>query len=148
MKTIVLIDTNKDDLQFMKEALASIDSGIQCLSFVFPDESVKALMNDVVKKPDVIFMNLNMRGKNGIQCLTELRSNGRFEDVPVVLYAPKITSEVMGSLSDLGAMMTFERPGTLRGWKTVIHEVLISIPDTSFDMDTLFVNPKRFVSSF
>ncbi|WP_276373119.1 hypothetical protein [Chryseolinea sp. H1M3-3] len=148
MKTIVLIDTNKDDLQFIKEAVASIDSEIQCLSFVFQEEAVEALISGVVQKPSIIFMNLNMRGKKGVQCLSELRSDGGFEDVPVALYAPKITSDVIGSLRDLGATMTFERPDTLRGWKTLVHEVLISIPGNSFSTETLFVNPTRFVSSF
>jgi response regulator RpfG family c-di-GMP phosphodiesterase len=127
MRTLILIDNNKDDLQFMKEAISSVDSSIQSLSFIYAEEAMTALLHDLVVKPDTIFINVNMPAKMGLKCFLELRSIEAFNDVPVVVYAPKITSEIVESLKDSGATLTFERPATMRGWKDVINEILNSV---------------------
>jgi response regulator RpfG family c-di-GMP phosphodiesterase len=143
MKTIVLVDQNKDDLQFMKEAIAAISPEYRCLSFVFPEEAVHAMINDIVRKPDIVVMNLNLRGKNGIQWLTKLRMEPKFDDMPVVLFAPKITPNIVSALEDLGVTYTFEKPSTIRGWKTAMGEMFVSIPSENIDMDVLFSYSKH-----
>jgi response regulator RpfG family c-di-GMP phosphodiesterase len=130
MRTIILIDSNKDDLQFMKEAISSVDPYINSLSFIYAEEAMTALVHDLVVKPDTIFININMPANMGLKCFLELRSMETFNNVPVVVYGPKITSEIVESLKDSGATLTFERPATIRGWKDVMNEILNSInPD-------------------
>jgi CheY-like chemotaxis protein len=128
MRTLILIDNNKDDLQFMKEAISSVDPHIQSLSLIFADEAMKALQRDLVVKTDAIFININMPAKSGLKCFLELRNNDTFNDVPIIVYAPRITSEIVESLKDSGATMTFEKPNTIRGWKETMDGILNSIP--------------------
>src|SRR5918993_1171783 len=129
MTTLVLIDNNKDDLLFMKEALASIDSSIQCLSFVYSEEAMNAMKHKILDGPDAVFMNINMPRRNGIQCLMELRSNPTFENLPVILYGPRITIDILEALKGSGVTTAFEKPNTMLGWKknmkqpfTVLYE--------------------------
>jgi hypothetical protein len=44
------------------------------------------------------------------------------------VYAPRITSEIVESLKDSGATMTFEKPNTIRGWKETMNGILNSVP--------------------
>ena len=143
MRTIILVDNSKDDLEFLKEAIATIDPDTQCLSFVYGDEAMFALNSGLLEKPYAIFMSLNMPGKNGLECLSMLRSCERFDDVPVMLYAPRITSDVVESLTNLGITMTFQKPNTIRGWKTVVLEMLTSIHIPDLDMETLIAESKN-----
>lgn len=133
MKTLILIDPNKDDLQFMKEAIFSVDPDIQCLSFVYAEEAMRALVNDLVIKPAAIFINLNMPRKNGLQCILELRTIQNYNDVPIFLYSPTIASGIREVLRDSGATMAFEKPNTIKGWKSVMNEMLNSVPDSQFE---------------
>ena len=128
MRILILVDNNKDDLQFMKEAISSVDPHIQSLSFIYADEAMKALHHDLIVKPDAIFININMPAKSGLKCFLELRNNETFHDVPIIVYAPKITSEILESLSTSGATLTFEKPNTIRGWKETMSEMLNSVP--------------------
>jgi response regulator RpfG family c-di-GMP phosphodiesterase len=128
MRTLILIDNNNDDLQFMREAISSVDPHIQSLSFIYADEAVDALQRDLVVKPDTIFININMPAKSGLKCFLELRRNNIFNDVPIIVYAPRITSEIVESLKDSGAIMTFEKPNTIRGWKETMNGILNSVP--------------------
>jgi response regulator RpfG family c-di-GMP phosphodiesterase len=127
MRNLILIDNNKDDLQFMKEALASADASIQCVSFIFSEEAIRAMVNKVVERPQAVFMNLNMPYRNGVQCLMELRSSAAFSNLPVILYAPKITFEVKEALKGSGNTLFFEKPKTIMGWKKVMRQMLSSV---------------------
>lgn len=138
MRTLILIDDNKDDLQFMKEAISAVDPNIQSLSFIYADEAMTALLHDLVVKPDTIFINMNMPARTGLKCFLELRNMETFNDVPVVVYAPKITSEIVESLQDSGATLTFEKPATIRGWKEVMNEILNSVNHSDSDSRTAY----------
>lgn len=140
MRMIILIDNNKDDLQFMKEAINFVDADVQCLSLVYGEEAVNALINEVVERPDAIFMNLNMPGKNGLQCLGMIRTNRKFDDLPVAVYAAKISTDVIETLKDLGMTMSFEKPNTIREWKMVMREMLNSIQSPGINIQKLMAD--------
>jgi len=140
MRNLILIDNNKDDLQFMKEALASADETIQCLSFVYSEEAMEAMMNSVVEKPHAVFMNLNMPRRNGIQCLMELRGSSTFASLPVILYASKITSDVVDTLKGSGNTLVFEKPKTIVAWKKIMSQMLTSIDRAEGSFRAHFAN--------
>jgi response regulator RpfG family c-di-GMP phosphodiesterase len=145
MKTLVLIDNNKDDLLFMKEALASIDSGIQCLSFVYSEEAMNAMKHKILDSPDAVFMNLNMPRRNGIQCLMELRSSPTFENLPVILYGPRITIDILESLKGSGVTTAFEKPNTMLGWKKIMKQMLLAIENPTENFRALFKNSSWYI---
>ena len=140
-----MIDNNKDDLQFIKEALDSIDPDVQCLSFIYSEEAMNALMNKMLDGPAAVFMNLNMPRRNGIQCLMELRSNPAFDTLPVFLYAPKITIEVVEALKGSGNTTAFEKPDTMLGWKKIIREMLESMDSPTVNFRALFKNSSMYI---
>ena len=145
MTTLVLIDNNKDDLLFMKEALASIDSSIQCLSFVYSEEAMNAMKNKILDGPDAVFMNINMPRRNGIQCLMELRSNPTFENLPVILYGPRITIDILEALKGSGVTTAFEKPNTMLGWKKMMKQMLFAIENPTENFRALFKNSSWYI---
>ena len=145
MTTLVLIDNNKDDLLFMKEALASIDSSIQCLSFVYSEEAMNAMQHKILDGPDAVFMNINMPRRNGIQCLMELRSNPTFENLPVILYGPRITIDILEALKGSGVTTAFEKPNTMLGWKKMMKQMLFAIENPTENFRALFKNSSWYI---
>lgn len=137
-----MIDHHQDTLQFMKEACASIDPDIDCVSFVYADEAVKTLTTGFMKRPGAVFINLNVSRKHGIQCLMELRSNPSLVDLPIILYAPKITREVVEALKGSGITAVFEKPNTISGWKKVMREMLNSLENVEINLETIQVDSK------
>ena len=93
MRTLVLVDNNKDNFQFIIDALASIDSRVQCLSLVFPEEAIRGLRSQLIGRPDAILVNFSMPGKNGVEFILQLRSDSEWEHVPIILYADKSIRE-------------------------------------------------------
>jgi CheY-like chemotaxis protein len=145
MRTLVLIDNNKDDLLFIKEALATIDGDIQCLSFVYSEEAMHAMTTKMLDGPDAVFMNLNMPRRNGIQCLMEFRSNPAFENLPIFLYAPRITTEVLEALKGSGFTTAFEKPNTMLGWKKIMKQMITAIDNPADNFRALFKNSSWYI---
>lgn len=83
-RTVVIIDDDSDDLDIMRETLNQIDPTFVCISFIFPDEAIRVLKNNLIFKPDYIFVDINMPKITGIECLTELRAIDDLLETPII----------------------------------------------------------------
>lgn len=75
------------------------------------------------KNPDIVFLDLLMPCKDGRTCLKEIRSNKKYDTIPIVVYS---------SLSDLksiefcyreGSNLYAIKPSTLQELKTVLEKI-------------------------
>ena len=73
IKTIVLIDDDLEDLDIMKEALFNIDTGLSFFSFTSPEDALSILTNELITRPDYIFIDITMPKVTGYECLQVLR---------------------------------------------------------------------------
>lgn len=85
---ILLADDDADDRLFFEEALTEIPISSRLTTF----EDGQKLMDFLSEKqhpvpPDLIFLDINMPCKNGKVCLKEIRSNRKFEDVPIIMFS-------------------------------------------------------------
>ena len=99
-------------------------------------------MTGFIKKPDAVFINLNVPRKNGLQCLAELRSNPNLVDLPVIFYAPTITGGVVEALKGSRLTTAFEKPNTIFAWKKVMREMLDSIDNVAMNLEDLKVDSR------
>ena len=81
---VLMIDDDGDDCYLFSEALNRLSAGHR---FTCGVESSK--MYDYIEqvKPHLIFMDINMPGKNGIQCLKELKAHPQYGNIPVIIYS-------------------------------------------------------------
>jgi CheY-like chemotaxis protein len=82
---ILLADDDSDDSFLFNEAveqselpltLSRAEDGNQLLTFLESEGS-----------PDVLFLDVNMPYKNGIECLHEIRANEKYDNLPIVIYS-------------------------------------------------------------
>ena len=81
---ILFSDDDTDDALLFTQAADVLASPI-LLSFA---EDGEHLMGFLAKEtlPDMIFLDLNMPVKNGIECLKEIRSDKKLDWIPVIIY--------------------------------------------------------------
>lgn len=85
---ILLADDDEDDRSLFKELLTM--SSVS--AFLTTAEDGEELMNvlstfPASPPPHLIFLDINMPRKNGIECLAEIRSNKKFDNVPVFMFS-------------------------------------------------------------
>lgn len=101
MKThVCLIDDDPDELDIFMEALSRTDTSCQCTSAPSGDRALEIL--DYIL-PDFIFLDLNMPGMSGLECLIEIRKKTRLDKVPVILYSTGLTNATATHALALGA---------------------------------------------
>ena len=83
-KTIFLIEDDEDDQQFFTDALREITDTTLFGIANNGKEALEKLANSTIL-PDIIFTDIHMPVMNGIECLTQLRSNPRTENIAVVI---------------------------------------------------------------
>ena len=84
MNQVVLADDDRDHGTLFKMVLKQVDPSKQLTIVRNGDELIQLLK---ITRPDLIFLDLNMPCKNGIECLVEIRGKLGLTDLPVVVYS-------------------------------------------------------------
>jgi CheY-like chemotaxis protein len=134
-KTIFLIDDDPEDLQFMRDAMNRVDSTILMVSFLYPEEAIKLLTNELIILPDHIFIDMNMPKITGEDCLRHLRTNSKFLEIPITIYSTSMPKEVSDRLLKKGANYTFVKPNTENEYTVVLENIIFgnAVPNSHLD---------------
>jgi len=121
-KHLVIADDDIDDQLILKEIIEDYSRHIKttCLG------DGKQLMDHLFKKnvPDLLFLDLNMPLKTGIQCLSEIRSDKKLKDLPVVVFSTSRNRHDMEQCFANGAQLFYSKPWDLDVFRKLIHSIL------------------------
>ncbi|MCM4168081.1 Response regulator rcp1 [Arenibacter antarcticus] len=113
MKTIshiLLADDDPDDCMFFREALEALSFSTQLTFVKNGEELIELLSKKTAKLPDILFMDLNMPRKSGIQCLSEIKNNQRLQNIPVVIISTSYDCTIADGLYHSGASYYIQKP--------------------------------------
>lgn len=102
-KIYYIVDDDIDDQQFLIEALTEHDEQIQCFTAFNGQEAITHLKGTFVPLPDAIFLDLNMPGLNGKQCLQELKQTPSLQHIPVIIYSTTSAENEIQETMRMGA---------------------------------------------
>ncbi|MCL5127995.1 MULTISPECIES: response regulator [unclassified Algibacter] len=121
---IVLADDDEDDRLLFDEAISEID--VKTKLSLFNDG--KALMDYLVLPdtilPEIVFLDLNMPIKNGMQCLKEIRANDKLKELCVAIYSTSSSEEDIENTFVNGANVYINKPNSFSALKKAIDKVL------------------------
>src|SRR3954469_21538439 len=84
IKTILLIDDDSEEHELFSEALKRYNSNIICLTAFNCWKGYELAQQ---KKPDVIFVDMNLPGLDGMACLRKLKNTYSLKYVTVYMYS-------------------------------------------------------------
>jgi CheY-like chemotaxis protein len=82
----MIIDDDADDIEMFIEAVAEIDPTITCHQAKNGIIGI-TLLNNIDRKPDYIFVDMNMPKMNGKQFIDEARNNKLLGTGKIILYS-------------------------------------------------------------
>jgi CheY-like chemotaxis protein len=100
---ILLADDDVDDRFFFGMALKALPYTIDLTTVENGEKLMDHLNANTAKLPDVLFLDLNMPRKNGSECLSEIKTNPKLRQLPVIIYSTSINEDVADSLYKNGA---------------------------------------------
>ena len=121
-KIILLADDDLDDTEMFCEALSEINENIHCHCAANGNEALK-LLEELEVKPELIFLDLNMPVMDGWECLKFLKSDDRYQDIPVIMISTSSHKNDTITASNLGAICYFVKPNNFNDLKYVLDTI-------------------------
>src|SRR5688572_13667938 len=119
---ILFSDDDTDDALLFTQAADLMKSSI-LLSFA---EDGEQLMRYLSKEmlPDMIFLDLNMPVKNGIECLKEIRADKKLDWLPVIIYTTSDNPRDIDACFDLKANLYVVKPTSFENIIKTLKKVI------------------------
>lgn len=121
--TIFYADDDADDLEFFRDVTTAIDKKIELFTHENGNQLLVAVRNPP-PSPQIIFLDLNMPGKDGFEVLKELKSAEEYKNIPVVIFS---TSNDQGNIiksKELGANLYITKPNSFAKFQKSIEHTL------------------------
>lgn len=97
---VLLVDDDEDEHLFFRWSLEKIDTPVT-LTGAFSSAHAQRLLADI--EPHIVFLDINLPGADGFECLESIKSIPVLKDVPVYMYSTEITEQTMQRAAALGA---------------------------------------------
>lgn len=123
---IYLADDDSDDREFFADALSEIDLDVilrQAPDGMHLMDSLLSLSG--TELPQFIFLDINMPGKTGLECLQEIRNlEGSLRDVNIVILSTSRDPDNIQKAMEMGATFYAVKPSCFERLKSLLEEVL------------------------
>lgn len=122
---VLLADDDADDRLFFKEAMEEINIDTMVSIVNDGNELIDYLNRPDNYLPDILFLDINMPGKNGLECLRELRDDTRFSEILIVIYSTSNADRDIQEAFRYGANVYLKKPGDFAELKASLANVLM-----------------------
>lgn len=121
---ICLADDDQDDRLFfidafeelkIKSKVSTFNDGVELMNYLNDADSIL---------PNVLFLDLNMPKKNGIECLLEIKKDERFDDIAIAIYSTSSSEEHIEETFINGANIYIKKPSDFETLKKILAEVV------------------------
>ena len=121
---VVLADDDEDDRLFFTDAFEELK--MQTKVDVYKDgiELMNALNQSDSILPNILFLDLNMPMKSGLECLKEIKMNPRFKNLSIAIYSTSASEEDIEDTFVNGANVYIKKPNDFKILKKILADVV------------------------
>lgn len=131
---ILMADDDKDDYVILKEAALRAGESVK-ISYA---ANWLDLWRFIIKTlPDILFLDLNMPVKNGIECLQLLRSDRKYDQLPILIYSTSVSRVDIDKAYENGANYFIVKPSAIDDLSNMIKKIV------SMDRESLLSVPSK-----
>jgi len=121
---VMLADDDEDDRLFftdafeeikMKTEVSTLNNGIELMNYLNQPNSFL---------PHVLFLDLNMPGKTGMDCLREIKTIDRLKDIAIAIYSTSASDEDIEETFVQGANIYIKKPHEFSALKKILEDVI------------------------
>lgn len=121
---ILLADDDEDDRLFFKEAFDEIKLNTSVSLVNDGDELMNYLTMDGNQLPHILFLDLNMPRKTGIDCLLEIKQLAHLKDIAIAIYSTSASDIDIEETFVQGANVYIKKPSEFSTLKKILEQVI------------------------
>jgi CheY-like chemotaxis protein len=124
---LLLVDDDKDDCLFFKEALESLPVTASLITVNDGEQLMEMLGKIAVKHTarHIVFLDLNMPRKNGFEVLTEIMLDEKLKRLPIIIFSTSFEHDIVNMSYKKGAHYYIRKPTDFSILKKVIYQALM-----------------------
>ncbi len=138
---VLLADDDDDDRHFFKEAIEEVNEETIFTMVNNGVELMEYLTNPEVHLPDIIFLDLNMPLRGGLECVKEIRSNDKLKNLTIAIYSTSALEKDIEETFRNGANIYIKKPSDFEELKNHLTRVL----NINWQYHTLGLNRENFL---
>lgn len=120
IKNILLADDDVEECFLFKSIVFEVAPHIEVQTVNDGDQVAGSL---AALRPDLLFLDLNMPCKNGIQCLQELKDNLHYRSIPVIVYSTSASPLDINQAYGFGASLYIKKPSLYKELIETLRQV-------------------------
>ena len=121
---IILADDDRDDRLFFTDAFDELGMNTKVITYNNGVELMDFLKSEDAIMPNVLFLDLNMPKKSGIECLNEIKASSKMSEIAIAIYSTSASEEDIEETFVLGANIYIKKPTDFKALKKVLAEVV------------------------
>jgi len=118
---VLFVDDDADEFYLFNEAIEQAEQQVKMTRAKDGNDLMTLLASG--DHPDVIFMDLNMPYKDGLETLIELKSSSLFQHIPVIIFSTSSSSNQINTCFEQGANMYVVKPETFDQITNMVNKV-------------------------
>ena len=124
---VLLADDDENDRQDFKEALEeskmetslfSVNDGVELMDYLLHEEN---------ELPTLLFLDLNMPRKSGMECLNEIKNIPRLKDIVIAIYSTSSSEKDIEQTFYSGANVYMKKPNDFGKLKELLNKIVTSV---------------------
>lgn len=138
---IILADDDADDRMFFEEAFEELKMDTKVSTFKDGVYLMDYLNSKEAVIPHILFLDLNMPRKTGMECLTEIRANEKFKDMVVAIYSTSTSEDHIEDAFVIGANVYIKKPNKF----SLLKKTLSTVVSTNWQYHKDGMNKDNFL---
>ncbi|MBL0134817.1 MAG: response regulator [Chitinophagaceae bacterium] len=123
---IILADDDESDRLIFIEAFSEIRIKADVVALHDGKQLMEYLDKNKVDLPAIIFLDLNMPRKTGVECLKEIRATKKYKSIPIAIYSTSSSKNDIEESFHNGANVYLKKPSDFNKLKEALYKVVSS----------------------
>ena len=119
MNTVLIVEDNEKNMKLARDVLQA--KGYNTLEAVTGEEGVRLTKE---KKPDLVLMDIQLPGINGIEAFKQIRGDAATKNIPVIALTASVTPTDRTAISAAGFDAFLGKPINLREFVDTVKRLI------------------------
>ncbi|WP_431611975.1 response regulator [Chryseobacterium sp. 'Rf worker isolate 10'] len=121
---VIVADNDENTLIFFKNILKELKISIKVQCFSNGKDLMEYLNNEDAVVPEIVFIKYTIPGKESMECLEEIESNSKFNNMVTAIFSEPIPEDEIEDIFVKGANIFMKKPECFEKLKKVLSEVI------------------------
>ncbi len=109
---VLFVDDDSDEAYLFNEAIEQLGLPVTISKAKDGNDLMRILLSDDLPFPDMVFLDLNMPHKDGVETLKDIRANQKFINLPVIIFSTSGKKSHTDACYQFGANLYIVKPET------------------------------------